>query len=250
MHIESVTFHPEAYPARDAYPFNISVFQTPSPLAFVTNITFFIGENGSGKSTLLKAIARRGGIYIWEEERARLGNNPHEEDLFKYIDLTWTDRRKPGTFFSSERFQHLSKVIDELACSDPGLLDYFGGRSLMSQSHGESFMSFFKSRYRIEGVYLLDEPETALSPKRQIEFVKLLCDQTRDGHAQFIITTHSPILLSCPGSVIISFDGGSLSKMAYEETDYYLIYRDFLLDRQKYLTGNPDPEAGGTFEEK
>jgi predicted ATPase len=247
MHIKSVTFHPEAYPARDVYPFNLTVFQEPSTLAFDTNITFFIGENGSGKSTLLNAIARRSGIYIWEEQRARFGYNPHEEDLFKYIDLAWANGRKPGAFFSSERYQHLSKVIDELACSDPGLLDYFGGKSLMSQSHGESFMAFFKSRYRIEGIYLLDEPETALSPKRQIEFVKLLIEQSRDGHAQFIIASHSPILLSCPGAVILSFDSGGITKADYEETDYFLIYRDFLLDRGRYLTEDSGSAAGESF---
>lgn len=250
MHIESVTFRPEAYPAKDTYPFNLAIFKEPSPLTFETNITFFIGDNGSGKSTLLKAIARRGGIHIWEEERARFGNNPHEEDLFKYIDLNWTNGRKPGTFFSSERYQHLSKVIDELACSDPGLLDYFGGKSLMAQSHGESFMSFFESRYRIEGVYLLDEPETALSPRRQIEFVKLLRDQSRDGHAQFIIASHSPILLSCPGSVIVSFDSETLTRTTYEETDYYRIYRDFLLDRRRCLGEDPGPSTGQSWERK
>jgi len=101
-------------------------------------------------------------------------------------------------FFSSERYQHLAKIIDEWAISDPKLLEYFGGRSLLSQSHGESFMSYFTSRFAIEGIYFLDEPETALSPRRQIEFVKTLVEHTRDGHAQFIIATHSPILLSCP----------------------------------------------------
>jgi len=232
MHIERVVFHPDAYPVKDAYPFNLDIFHKTPDLEFRTNITFFIGENGSGKSTLLKAIARRSGIYIWEEQRGRFGNNPHEEDLFKYIDVSWMAGKKPGAFFSSERFQHLSKVIDELACSDPGLLEYFGGKSLLSQSHGESFMSFFRARYRVEGVYFLDEPETALSPRRQIEFIRLLQEQGEDGHAQFIIATHSPILLSCPGARILSFDTGALTERAYEETDYYLIYRDFLLNRQ------------------
>jgi predicted ATPase len=96
-------------------------------------------------------------------------------------------------------------------------------------------MSFFKSRYKIEGVYFLDEPETALSPKRQIEFLRLLTLMRADGHAQFVIATHSPILLSCPGAKIISFDGEKLEPIHYEETDYYRIYRDFLLDREKYL---------------
>jgi predicted ATPase len=233
MHIERIVFHPEAYPVQDAYPFNLRVFHTAPALELCTNITFFIGENGSGKSTLLTAVARRCGVYIWEEQRERYGKNPLEQDLFKYIEVAWRDGRKPGAFFSSERFQHLSKVIDELACSDPGLLEYFGGKSLLSQSHGESFMSFFKSRYRIEGVYFLDEPETALSPRRQIEFVELLREQAGDGHAQFVVATHSPILLSCPGARILCFDSGTLTEIPYEETDYFRIYRDFLLEHEK-----------------
>jgi predicted ATPase len=235
MHVNKVRFHPESYPAKDTYPFNLKVLHNTPELIFETNITFFIGENGSGKSTLLKAIARRCGIHIWEEERGRFGNNPLEEELFKYIDVSWSDDKKPGAFFSSERYQHLAKIIDEWAISDPKLLDYFGGKSLMSQSHGESFMAFFKSRYTIEGLYFMDEPETALSPRRQIEFVQLLMNQCRDGHAQFIIATHSPILLSCPGATIVSFDHKTLKIIAYEATDYYLIYRDFLLNREKYL---------------
>ncbi|HOS97847.1 MAG TPA: AAA family ATPase [Deltaproteobacteria bacterium] len=235
MHIERVSLHPERYPTREAYPFNLAVFHTRGPLAFETAITFFIGENGSGKSTLLKAIARRCAIHIWEEERGRFGNNPYEEDLFKYLDVSWTGGRKPGMFFSSERYQHLAKIIDEWAISDPGVLDYFGGKSLLSQSHGESFMSYFRARYSREGLYFLDEPETALSPRRQIEFVRLLMEQGKDGHAQFVIATHSPILLSCPGASIVSFDRSTLRRVAYEETDYYLIYRDFLLHRERFL---------------
>ncbi len=240
MHITNVTLHPERYPSTELYPFNLQAFHTRRDLPFRKAITFFIGENGSGKSTLLKAIARRCSIHIWEEDRSRYGNNPHEEDLFKYLDVAWEDSRKPGMFFSSERYQHLAKIIDEWAISDPKLLEYFGGRSLLSQSHGESFMSYFTSRFAIEGIYFLDEPETALSPRRQIEFVKMLVEHTRDDHAQFIIATHSPILLSCPGAVIWSFDGHELKELAYEDTDYFLIYRDFLLHRERYLEGPSD----------
>jgi predicted ATPase len=107
----------------------------------------------------------------------------------------------------------------------------------MSQSHGESFMSYFRARYSVEGVYFLDEPETALSPRRQIEFIELLEEQGSDGHAQFVIATHSPILLSCPGARIMCFDGGTLTEKAYEETDYYLIYHDFLLAREHGTRG-------------
>lgn len=227
---------PQDYPVKHIYPFNLDVFRKTPSLELDTKITFFCGENGSGKSTLLKALTKRCGIYIWKEYgKTRFDYNPYEEELYRYIDIEWADGKKPGAYFSAESYEHLATIIDDWASCDPGLLDYFGGRSLITQSHGESFMSFFKSRYKIEGVYFLDEPETALSPKRQIEFLKLLTRMSADGHAQFIIATHSPILLSCPGAKIISFDGERLEPIPYEETDYYRIYRDFLLDRETYL---------------
>jgi predicted ATPase len=96
-------------------------------------------------------------------------------------------------------------------------------------------MSFFRSRYKIKGLYLLDEPETALSPKTQLELLKLLREMSRLGHAQFIIATHSPILLSCPGSVIYSFDHTSVKVIRYEDTDHYHIYKDFMKNPGRYL---------------
>jgi predicted ATPase len=236
MHLKKLTFRPDDYPVNNIYPFNLNVFRKSPSLDLDTSITFFCGENGSGKSTLLKAITKRCGIYIWKEYgKTRFDYNPYEEELYRYIDIDWADGKKPGAYFSAESYEHLATIIDDWASCDPGLLDYFGGKSLITQSHGESFMSFFKSRYKIEGVYFLDEPETALSPKRQIEFLKLLTRMITDGHAQFIIATHSPILLSCPGARIISFDGDNLKPISYEETDYFRIYRDFLLDRETYL---------------
>jgi predicted ATPase len=235
MHIKSVTLNSTRFPRDDVYPFNLDILRNSGTLNFERNITFFIGDNGTGKSTLLKAITKRSGIHIWmESDRTRFRDNPFEEELYRYIDVAWTDGRKPGAYFAAESYQHLAQIIDEWASADPNLLTYFGGKSLVAQSHGESFMSFFRSRYHIEGVYFLDEPETALSPRRQIEFLRLLEELGRDGHAQFIIATHSPILLSCPEAAIISFDGTALAGIAYEETDYYLIYRDFMLKQGRF----------------
>jgi predicted ATPase len=236
MHLKTITINSSRFPRRDIYPFNVKAICNTGTVDIETGITFFAGENGSGKSSLLKAITRSADIYIWKEYgKTRFEYNPYEEELFRYVGIEWSDGRKPGAYFSAESYEHLATIIDDWASCDPALLGYFGGKSLITQSHGESFMSFFRSRYKIEGVYFLDEPETALSPKRQIEFLRLLVEMSRDGHAQFIIATHSPILLSCPGSRIISFDGDSLMPIAYEETDYYRIYRDFLTDREKYL---------------
>ena len=129
------------------------------------------------------------------------------------------------------------RILDDWAAASPGLLEYFGGESLMTKSHGQSIMSFFKARYRIKGIYLLDEPETALSPKTQLELLNLLVKMGADGHAQFIIATHSPILLACPNASILSFDDASIREVSYEQTEHYKIYKDFMGNRKKYLDG-------------
>lgn len=141
----------------------------------------------------------------------------------------------PGSFFVSQIFRDFTELLDEWASSSPGILDYFGGGSLMTKSHGQSLISFFESRYKIKGLYFLDEPETALSPKSQLELLDILTRYSREGLAQFIIATHSPILLACPNSLVFSFDSPIIKPIEYEQTDHFRIYRDFMQDRQKYL---------------
>ena len=155
--------------------------------------------------------------------------------LFLYLEVEWTDGLVPGSFFSSQIFRNFAQLVDEWEADNPGQIDYFGGKSLLTQSHGQSIMSFFKSRYKIKGLYLMDEPETALSPRTQVELLKLLQEMCRLGHAQFIIATHSPILLSCPNSVIYSFDQTPVKTIRYEETEHYQIYKNFMKDPKNYL---------------
>ncbi|MHB8772197.1 MAG: AAA family ATPase [Syntrophales bacterium] len=229
MHLTGVTLHPAKYPTRGFYPFNLPLFQQTDRIAFPSPVTLFVGENGSGKSTLLRAIARACGIHIWQEaERRRFAPNPYEEALGDFLSVEWVDGRVPGSFFGSDSFRHFRQVLDEWAAADPGQLDYFGGRSLMTQSHGESLMSFFRSRYRIKGLYLLDEPETALSPKSQLGLLEVMQEAGQGGQAQFVIATHSPLLMAAPQAVIYNFDRIPLGQIAYRETEHYRIYRDFL----------------------
>jgi predicted ATPase len=226
----------EQYPTRDHYPFNIDVLQQTRSIKFSSPVTFFIGENGSGKSTLLEGLARRCRIHIWSGvENSRVDPNPYEEMLFLYLEVEWADGVVPGSFFSSQIFRNLAQLVEMWEADNPGQIEYFGGKSLLTQSHGQSLMSFFKTRYKIKGLYLMDEPETALSPKSQLELLKLLREMSALGHAQFIIATHSPILLACPGSVIYSFDHSPVKTMHYEETDHYQIYKDFMENRGRYL---------------
>ena len=230
-HLVRVTFQPEKFPTREHYPFSLQVVQRTPCIEFRSPVTFFVGENGSGKSTILEAIAHRCGIHIWRETgRTRLEHNPYEEKLCACLDVDWSDGWVPGSFFSSENFRHFAAMFDEFAATDRGQLKYFGGRSLVTQSHGESFMSFFAARYEIKGLYLLDEPETALSPRRQLELVRILRAMSADGHAQFIVATHSPILLACPGAEIYSFDEAPVTRLRYEQTEHYRLYRQFMAD--------------------
>lgn len=235
-HLKEVRLLSEQYPTKDYYPFNIDALRQTQRIQFSLPITFFIGENGSGKSTLLESLARRCNIHIWSGvERTRSVVNPYEETFFLYMEVEWTNGIVPGSFFSSQIFRNFAQLVDEWEADNPGQIDYFGGKSLLTQSHGQSLMSFFKARYKIKGLYLLDEPETALSPKNQLELLRLLQEMSNLGHAQFLIATHSPILLACPGSVIYSFDHIPLKTIPYEETEYYKIYKSFMEDRAKYL---------------
>ncbi|HNS20701.1 MAG TPA: AAA family ATPase [Sedimentisphaerales bacterium] len=234
MHLKNVRFHPDLYPTREHYPFNLEIFRETTELDLNTAVTFFVGENGAGKSTLLEAIARRAGIHIWREgERTRCVVNIYEDKFYRGISIEWVDDMVPGSFFGSSVFQDFARLLDEWAAADPGQLDYFGGKSLLTQSHGQAIMSFFKARYAIKGLYLLDEPETALSPKTQIALLELLTKLSQAGHAQFLIATHSPILLSCPGAMIYSFDHSPITSVPYQDTEHYRVYRAFMEDQSR-----------------
>ena len=236
MHLKSITTHPEKYPIRDKYPFNIPVFLNAQSLTCNNPVTMFVGENGTGKSTLLEAISRMCGIHIWQDtDKRRFQYNPYEEMFHHCISIEWTADRVPGSFFSSNNFRYFAQLLDEWARNDPGQFDYFGGKSLLTQSHGQSLMSFFKSLHLRKGVFFLDEPETALSPRSQLELLEILIETNRTGLAQFIIVTHSPLILACPGAVIYSFDEARIRLTAYEETIHYKLYKSFLEDRNKYL---------------
>ena len=236
MHLNKIMLFPEKYPTLNHYPFNRPIFQETRGLEFTSPVTFFVGENGTGKSTLLRAVAHRCYIHIWKDtDRVHLEKNPYEETLYRFMAVEWNEEIVPGSFFSSELFSHFAQNVDEWAETDPEMLKYFGGKSLVAQSHGQSLMSYFGARYRFKGLYLLDEPETALSPASQLAFVKLLKETAANGHAQFIIASHSPILMACPGATIYSFDDIPVKSIGYLETEHYRVYKSFMENPSKYL---------------
>jgi predicted ATPase len=237
MHLQKVLLKSEKYPTNECYPFNMRIFSVTKSLTFDSPVTFFVGENGTGKSTLLEALCRRCGIHIWEgPKRRRADLNPYEDAFYMAVEVRWRNGSVPGSFFSSDLFRNFSMLADEWTASDPSLIEYIGGKSLLTQSHGQSLMTWFRYRFRIKGLYLLDEPETALSPKSQLAFLHLLRETSLDGQSQFVIATHSPILLACPGATIFNFDDAPIQAIDYEKTDHYRIYRDFMINRADFLT--------------
>lgn len=228
MHLKAIKLRSDRFPANDVYPFNLPFCGEVRRLEFNTKVVLFVGENGSGKSTLLEAIARKANIHIWKGfQRSRYNKNRYEESLYQFLELDWQNRNVPGAFFASELFKSFSELLDEWASSDPGILEYFGDRSLLTLSHGQSHMAFFRSRFGRPGLYLLDEPETALSPATQVELCSLINALPDDGEAQFIISTHSPILLALNRATIVDLDSPGLDNVEFHETSHYKIYRDF-----------------------
>lgn len=236
MHLSHVTLDPARFPTRAHYPFNLPVFQQMERVAFPTPVTLFVGENGTGKSTLLQAIVRACGIPIWaDEDLTKLEHNPYARALRRCLTVGWSDGPVPGAFFSSQSFREFSGMVEEFAANDPGQLRYFGGKSLLTQSHGQSLMSYFRTRYRISGLYCLDEPETALSPASQVELLRLIVAMAAAGHAQFLLCTHSPILMACPGATIYSFDAVPIETIRYEDIGHIQLYRAFLEHPEAFL---------------
>ncbi|MDA3895426.1 MAG: AAA family ATPase [Desulfobacteraceae bacterium] len=228
MHINKISINQNRFPTNTAYPFNLPIFQNTKALDLTMPVTFFIGENGAGKSTLLKSICSKCRIHIWEGvPRVRYELNQFENKLPNALDIQWVNGSVPGSFFSPELFRNFSQLLDEWAVNSPGILEYFGGESLMTKSHGQSTMAYFKSMYQKKGLYFLDEPEAALSPKTQLDLLGLLNDISAKGDAQFIISTHSPIIMSCQEAEIFSFDNHLIERIAFKETPHYKVYKEF-----------------------
>ncbi|KEK10760.1 AAA family ATPase [Lysinibacillus fusiformis] len=239
MYLKSCKMLQDTIPNKQMYPFNIPSLQDLQELEFPTNVTFFVGENGSGKSTLLEAIADRcdfntaggGRQNLYEVHKA-------ESSLGEYIRLSWMPKISNGFFLRSETFYQFASHIDLI--EDPRRYNAFGGKSLHHQSHGESFLALFMNRFKGRAIYLLDEPEAALSPTRQLSLLKIMKDLEHE--AQFIIATHSPILLGYPNATIYSFDNGEIETIRYKDSIHYIVTKRFLDAPQTILSELFDEE--------
>lgn len=220
------------------YPFTIPALANFEKIDLDLPVTFFVGENGSGKSTMIEAIAIAAGLN--EEggsQNFRFSSRSSASRLHSCIRLVRSvPRPRTSYFFRAESFFNVATAI-EILDQEPGgppVINSYGGRSLHEQSHGESFFSLVKNRFGPRGLYILDEPESALSPGRQLSFICRMHDLVKQG-SQFIIATHSPILMAYPEAHIYSFCGSGIERVEYEETENFLITKDFLLHRENYL---------------
>jgi predicted ATPase len=196
---------------------------------------FFAGENGTGKSTLLEAIAahygfgREGGNRNFSNDSTQ--SNHSVDPLVKALRLSFDRRTGAGFFLRAESFFNSASYIDAL-----GVNEFYGGKSLHSRSHGETFFTLLELKFQRNGLFLLDEPEAALSPQRQLALIVLIHDVLRKHRdAQFIISSHSPILLGYPDAQIFSFDEGEIHQICYEQTPAMQIVRRFVNDRESLL---------------
>lgn len=222
----------------DSYLHRITALRGIDSLSFDHPVTFFVGENGTGKSTLLEAVAAAYGLNPEGGSRDfRFSTRETHSSLYEGMVLKKGCRRPGDNFFlRAESFYNVATQIEEYRDGDKPEIYYrrYGGRSLHEQSHGESFLALMQNRFRGEGFYLLDEPEAALSPQRQLTLLICIHRLAKDG-SQFLIATHSPILLGLPDAQILSFDDGTIHPVAYEETESYQVTEMFLNHREYLL---------------
>ncbi|MBL8180879.1 MAG: AAA family ATPase [Blastocatellia bacterium] len=226
-----VTFNRDNVESFDEYPFNLGALTNFDKLKLHPKVTYFIGENGSGKSTLLESMAvaigfnPEGGTKNFNFETTET-----QYELAKYLWFSKTNYfPRDGFFLRAESFFNVATQIDEL-----DLKGWYGGKSLHEQSHGESFLTLMTTRFHGDGIYILDEPEAALSPQRQLAILSRIHDLVRDS-SQFIIATHSPILMAYPDSTIYECGSDGIREVSYEDTEHYQVTRDFLINRERML---------------
>jgi predicted ATPase len=215
-------------PDVDIYPYNIPVLKSGVELHFKNVVTFIVGENGSGKSTILEVIAAKCNYNLGG------GNKNHyyehyktEANLYDNTTLSWHKKPFDGFFLRAESFYNFAEYVDELAKESYKALDAYGGKSLHHQSHGESFLSLFANKFD-RGFFILDEPEAALSPMRQLSLLSIINELENNGNVQFIIATHSPILICYPGATIYNIIGSKIEEVEYKDTEHYKTTKEFL----------------------
>ncbi len=265
IHLQSVERGKIPEGLTERFPFSVPAIKNLAMLEFTTPVTFLVGENGSGKSTFMEAVANAAGsIAAGSSDLDADKTLDSTRALSKSLKLVWSKKTRKGFFLRAEdyfgyakRLTHIREDLEEdlrnieeeykdrsayarslarmpLVGELHALKEQYKG-DLDERSHGESFFTFFKARFVPDGLYLLDEPEAPLSPLRQLGFLSLLKEMVEQHRAQFIIATHSPILMAFPGAVILSFDKTPIQPVAYDDLEHVSLTRDFLNNPDSYL---------------
>lgn len=264
-HLQTITLREIPEKNQAHYPFNLPLLRGLEEMRFSAPVTLFVGENGTGKSTLLEALACAAEMITVGSESVRTDKSLiHARELAKYLRLAWTKRTRKGFFLRAEDFFGYAKRQNELRAEMEADLqeiereykdrsDYakslaqmstsgqlgdmrrrYGGDGLDAYSHGESFLTLFQSRFVPNGLYLLDEPEAPLSPLRQLALIAAIKEmQAQNG--QFVIASHSPILMAYPGAEIFHFSEGCIEKVDYDDLEHVRLMRDFLNNPDAFL---------------
>jgi predicted ATPase len=232
LYVREIVLRREKVPDVGRYPFALPVLTAFDRLAFDRPVTFLVGENGSGKSTLLEAIAVALGFNAEGGSRHfQFGTRASHSELHQYLRIIrGISRPRDGYFLRAESYFNVATEIENIdAQPGPGapIAPSYGPRALHEQSHGESFLALVEHRFHGNGLYLLDEPEAALSPMRQMSLLARIHALVR-ARSQFVIATHSPIILAYPDATIHECGPDGLRRIAYEDTEHFRITRDFL----------------------
>jgi predicted ATPase len=264
IHLKSITIRTRDESVNNQFPFALDIIRSMKKFEFDSEVTFFVGENGSGKSTVLESLACAiGSITIGSESVRTDETLAQVRKLSRYFQLAWSIKTQKGFFLRAEDFfgyvktmrktrqylQSEKEKVESEALERSEMAAFYArapynkelaairsryGDGLDTRSHGEGYLDLFQSRFIPGGLYLLDEPESALSPTRQLSFLAAL-KQMVEQNSQFIIATHSPIILAFPGASIWSFDDGNMHRVRYDDLEHVTIVREFLQNPQAFL---------------
>jgi predicted ATPase len=235
-YLKRVWLDPSQVRDREIYPFCLPIFPDDFELNFEASITIIVGENGTGKSTILEGIAALAG---YDDAGGGKGYMPvdHSEALEKMggqlsraLRASWLPKITNGWFFRAESFFTVARYLDK-AARDVGEV----GPDFLSHSHGEGFLRFFEERCQRQGIFIFDEPESALSPARQIEFLKLLRRMEDSRICQVIMATHAPLLMAYPNAQLLRLGKYGLEPVTVEQTDHYRVMREFCADPRGFV---------------